>query len=137
MSWGGNWVELLCRSREEERNLWKIPTEIPTPTFEYLKRKGLTLLTDIGGDWFINNMRNHKPPMKKPSFSKKQQQQQDKLKGWSKIVCDRWKDWKFQIHWKMWFVVPRKHDTKKNAFCMSYNMFFLTDGLQYNNWVRQ
>ena len=59
----------------------QIPTEIPKLTLECFRRKCLTLLTDFGDDWFINNMCNSKPPMNKPMLSKKKQQGEEKLKG--------------------------------------------------------
>ena len=48
-------------------------TEIPKPPPEYFKEKSLTMFTDIRGECYLNNMRNKKYPMKKPSLSKKQQ----------------------------------------------------------------
>ena len=65
-------MELLCLSREYERNLSKIPTETPTPTIEYFKRKSQILLTDIGGEWYLRNMHNNKPPTNNPSLTKKE-----------------------------------------------------------------
>ena len=47
----------------------QIPTKIPKPTPEYFKEKCQTLLTDIEGEWYLNNMRNPKPSIKKPSLS--------------------------------------------------------------------
>ena len=58
-------------------------------------------MTDIGGEWYLNNMRNTKPPMNNPRLSKKQKEE-EKLKGELKFACDHWKDWKIQIHWKNW-----------------------------------
>ena len=80
----------------------QIPTETPTPTPEYFKEKCQTFLTDIGGELYLNNMHNPKPPMENPRLSNKKQQQEDKLKGELEVACDRWKDWKLQIHWKNW-----------------------------------
>ena len=45
-------------------------------------------------------MRSTKPPTKKPSLSKKKQEEYDKLKSESKRACGHWKHWKFRIHWK-------------------------------------
>ena len=41
-----------------------MPTENPTATLEHLKRKIQTLLTDIGGEYYFNKIRNPKPPTK-------------------------------------------------------------------------
>ena len=38
---------------------------------EDFKKKRQTLLTDIGSEWYLNNMHNTKPPTEKPRFSKK------------------------------------------------------------------
>ena len=78
---GKNVLCSCCAHQEKTKeNFKQIPTEIPTPTLEYFKRKHLTLLADIGGDWFIKTMHNPKPPMKKPRLSNKQQQEEDKIK---------------------------------------------------------
>ena len=45
-----------------------------TPTHEVFKRKRHTLLTDIGGEWYLNNLRNPKLTMKKPRLSNKKQE---------------------------------------------------------------
>ena len=59
-------------------------------------------MTDIGGEWYLKNMHNTKPPMKNTSVSNKKQQEEEKLKGKFKVAFDRWKYWKFQIHRKNW-----------------------------------
>ena len=70
-----NWINVLANNfawrcyayHDNPKEIFKqIPTEIPTPTFEYFKRKHLTLLTDIGGDWLINTIHNPKPHIKNP-----------------------------------------------------------------------
>ena len=61
MPWIYFCMELLCLSREYKRNLSKIPTETPTPTLEYFNRKLQKFLTNIRGEWNINNMQNPKP----------------------------------------------------------------------------
>ena len=62
--------------------------------------KKLTLLTDIGGEWYLNNMHNSKPSTNKPILRKKHQEEYNKCKGKLKVACDHCKYWKFQIHWK-------------------------------------
>ena len=42
------------------------------PDPKVFKRKCLALLTDIRGDWFINNIHNTKHPMNYTILSKKQ-----------------------------------------------------------------
>ena len=42
----------------------KMPTENPTPTLEHFKIKGQTLLTDNGGKYYYNKIRNPKPPQR-------------------------------------------------------------------------
>ena len=56
-------MELLC-----------IPTEKPTPTIEDFKSKCQTILTDMGDEWYLNNMHSTKPPTNKPRLSKKEQE---------------------------------------------------------------
>ena len=73
MPWIYFCMELLCLSRGYERNLSKIPTEIPTPTIECFRRKSQILLTDIGGEWYLRNMRNKKPPTNNPRLTKREQ----------------------------------------------------------------
>ena len=53
------------------KNCKKIPTEKPTPALEYFKSKRQTLLTDIGGEWYLNSMSNTKPPTNNSHLSKK------------------------------------------------------------------
>ena len=53
----------------------QIPTEIPKPTPEYFKKNRQPLLNDIGGSWYLNNMRNPKPPIKNQSLIHKQQEE--------------------------------------------------------------
>ena len=77
-----------------------MPTQIPKPTPKYFKKNVRHFWTDIGGQCYLNNKCNPKPPMKSHRLSKKQQEEDKKLKGELKVVCDHWKDWKFQIHWK-------------------------------------
>ena len=48
-----------------------IITEIPKPDPEYFNIKRLTILTDIGGEWYLKNMCNTKPSTNKSRFSKK------------------------------------------------------------------
>ena len=77
----------------------QIPTEISTTTLEYFRGKSQTLLTYIGSHLYLHNIFNPKPYMKNTRLCKKQQQQQEKLKGLFKGACDHWKYWKLQIHW--------------------------------------
>ena len=63
-------VEPIKRRRKNHLN---IPTEIPTPTIEYFKRKGQTILTDIGCEWHLNNIHYPKPLTKKSRLIKKEQ----------------------------------------------------------------
>ena len=82
-------------------------------------------MTDIGGEWSLNNMRNTKPPRNKARSSKKQQEEDNKIKGKLKITYDYWKYWKFQINWKkLECVVQLIQDAKKNPFFMSSNKLF-------------
>ena len=91
-----------CAYQEKTKEIFKqTTTEIPTPNIEDFKRKLLTLLNDIGGDWFINTMYNPKLTTNKTKLSKKQQEEEDKIKGELKAVCDHWKYWIFNIHWKI------------------------------------
>ena len=72
--------------RTQKKSL-KIPTEIPTSTVEYFKRKPQTLLTDIGGYWYLNTSRNTKIPLKNPRLGKKKVQTKGKLI----VARDHWK----------------------------------------------
>ena len=47
-------------------------------------------------------MYNPKHPTKNPYFSKKEQEEEDRIKGKLKVVFDHWKYWKFQIYWGNW-----------------------------------
>ena len=66
-------MALLCLSREDEKILKQITTEIQKPTPGDFKIECQTLLTDSGGEWYLNNMCYCKPYMKKPRLIKKQQ----------------------------------------------------------------
>ena len=46
----------------------KNPTEVKK-TPEDFKIKRQTLLTDIGGTWYLNDMKNLKPPIKRPRLT--------------------------------------------------------------------
>ena len=93
-------------------------------------------MTNIGGEWYLNNMCNPKHPTRKPRLIKKQKKEEYKLKGKLKFACDHWKDWRFQINWKqLEFIMTLQRNTKKNLFCMSSNRFFLKDVIQDNHWV--
>ena len=106
---------------------------MPTPTLEYFKRKRQTLLTDIGGGYYLNKMNNPKLPKKNTRLSEKEQEEEEKLKRELKVVCDHWKYWKFQIHWgKLKHVVPLKRDA---LFCMSSTNSSLKYVIQDNHWV--
>ena len=94
----------------------QIPTENPTPNLEYFKRKYQTLLTDIGGEWYLNNMHDPKPPTKKPRLSNNDKVVEDKLKDLLKVAYDHFKYCKFQIHWKLEYFVPLRCYTKKTPF---------------------
>ena len=85
-------------------------------------------MTDVGGEWYLNNMRNIKPSTKKPRLSDKKQEGDKKFKGELKDTCDHWKDWKFQI-------VPLKQDTKKTPFLCLQVSYFSKYCLQDNHWV--
>ena len=92
MSWQKNACH-CCAYQEKMKEISKqIPTEIPNATLEYLRKNRQKLLTDIGGDWLINNIRNTKYPIRSPILSKKQQQEEYKLKVKLKVACDHWKD---------------------------------------------
>ena len=45
-------------------------TEKQTPTLEDFKRECKTLLTDIGGGWYLSIMCNSRPPTKKTRLSR-------------------------------------------------------------------
>ena len=61
-----------CVYQENMKEIFKqIPTKIPKPTPEYFKKKGQTILTDIEGEWYLNNMRNPKPLINNPRLSQK------------------------------------------------------------------
>ena len=53
------------------KNYFEKYTEIPTPTLEDFKKKLQTRLSDILDEWYLNNMRNHKPPTNNLILSKK------------------------------------------------------------------
>ena len=53
----------------------KIPTEKPTPTLEDFKIKRQTILTDIGGEWYLNIMRNSKSTTNNPMLSNRNQEE--------------------------------------------------------------
>ena len=48
----------------------KNPREVKNSTNEYFKKKHKTLLTDIGGKCFMNQINNPKPSIKIPRFTK-------------------------------------------------------------------
>ena len=52
----------------------QISTEITEPNPEYFKKKRQIILTDIRGEWYLNDMCNTKPPIKKLRLSKTQQE---------------------------------------------------------------
>ena len=95
-------MALLCLLIEYEKIFKQIHTEIPKPTPEYFNGKLLNAFTDIGGEWYLNNMRNKKSPTNNPTLNNTQQEENDKLKCKLNVACDHWKYWKFQTHKKNW-----------------------------------
>ena len=66
----------FCAYQEKTKEILKTdPTEIPNPIPEDFNKKCLALLTDIAGEWYLNSMRNPKPPMKKSRLIKKKQEE--------------------------------------------------------------
>ena len=132
---GGNSWRCCAYEEKTKERFKKIPTEILTPTLEYSRRKCLTLLTDIGSDWFINTMRNPKHPINNTRLSlKKTITRQTKM--W--IESYVWPLERLEIpNWleKMKYAMPLKRNTKKTKFFISYNKFFLKYGTNYNHWV--
>ena len=55
--------------RKRKEFFIQICTKQPTPTLEESKRKRQNLLTDIGGEWYLNNMRYHKFSNKYAKFN--------------------------------------------------------------------
>ena len=65
-----NFVWHCYAYQEKMKNIFINPTEIPTPTLEDFKRKWQTLLTGVGGEWYLDIMRKYKTPMNKPRLCK-------------------------------------------------------------------
>ena len=71
-----NFAWCCCTYQENMEEILKnIPSEISTPTLEDFKKKCQTILTDLGGDLYLNTMRNPNTPTKKTRLSKKHQQE--------------------------------------------------------------
>ena len=99
------------------RVIFKIYYRSKKLTPEDFKKKIQTFLTDIGGAWYPNDKNNPKYPIKRPRLTRKEEQEQGKTKGESKLVCDYYKDWKFHIHWKqLEYFMPIKGDIQNNPF---------------------
>ena len=65
-----------CAYQENMEEMFRtFSTEIPTPTLEDFKIKRQTLLTNIGGEKYLDTMRNPKSTMKKPMLINKQQEE--------------------------------------------------------------
>ena len=95
---------LLFAYQDNTKEIFKqIPTEKTTPTLEYFKRKCQTIQTDIGGECYLENMHNYKPPAqtKKTRLIKNYNELEDKPKVKFKILCEHWKYWRFRIHCKI------------------------------------
>ena len=61
-----------CAYQENMKELFnEITTGNPNPTLEDFKIKRQTLLTDVGGEWYLINIRNNKTPINKPILSNK------------------------------------------------------------------
>ena len=75
-----------------------MPTEKRASILDKFKIKCRLLLTDIVGGWYLK-ICNPKPQSKEPRLSKKEQEQEYRIKSQLKLVFDNWKDWTFQIHW--------------------------------------
>ena len=65
------------KTKEKFQN---IPEEVKEPTTEDFKIKHQTLLTDIGGEWFIDIPNNPKPTIKKPRLTKKEKNKKNPRK---------------------------------------------------------
>ena len=71
LPWQTNLRVVVVPIKRRRKNSLKIPTEISTPTPGDFKRKSQTVLTDIGGEWYLNKKYNPKSPTKKPGLSNK------------------------------------------------------------------
>ena len=71
LPWQTNLRVVVVPIKRRRKNSLKIPTEISTPTPGDFKRKSQTVLTDIGGEWYLNTTQNTKPPMDNPRLSNK------------------------------------------------------------------
>ena len=90
-------------------------------------KKRQTRLTGIGGEWYLNNVHNTRPPMNKLMSRNKQQEEDKKLKGGLKFACDHWKDWKFQIHWENWIFLCHLNAILRRLhfLCLLKSSFFM------------
>ena len=79
-----NWINVsaktfllpCCTFQWKTKEIFKqIPTEIPTPNIKDFKKKRLTILTYIGVDWYLNSLRNPKPPINNQRLSNKQEEE--------------------------------------------------------------
>ena len=64
----------------------KTPKNLKKPTPEDLKRKHQTFLADIGGGWFVNQMKNSKPQIKIPRSTKKKKERENP----TRILSGKW-----------------------------------------------
>ena len=50
----------------------QITKDVKNPTPEYFKRKHQTWFIEIGGEWFMNQMKNSKPPIRIPRLTERE-----------------------------------------------------------------
>ena len=75
----------------------KIPVQLPKQ--QIIRVKCLSLLHDIGGEWYMKKINQKLPPLKKRKISKKEKEKEDEIKINLRMENQSWDDFKFQIHW--------------------------------------
>ena len=114
----------------------KIPVTIPEPQPEDNKNKIQTLLTDMGGKWYINKLNAKLPPLKRPILSRKSHTKRRLYQGKKTILKnDNWNDWKLQTHWnKLEWVDPKRCNPNINFFRVSLFKIYIKNKYILCHW---
>ena len=103
-----------------------IPQNVGKPLTK--REKNQKLITNIGGEWYLEKCQKGLPLLKRKKLGKKAQKRQDLIKNELFQSNIWWNDWKFQLHWNMLEWVDPKSTTKRvKPFSVSSNKFYINN----------
>ena len=83
-------------------------------------------MTDIGGGWYLKNVKGGLTSLKRTKLSKKAQERHDFI--FKMYQSNRWwNDWKFQLYWnKLEWVDPKSTPKRVKPFSLISKKFYIS-----------